>query len=103
MSKYRNVKTVLDGITFASKREAMRYAELKLLAKAGKITGLECQPRFLLAVNGVKIATYVADFSYHAIGKSEYIVEDAKGMKTPIYKLKAKLMKACHGIDIVEV
>jgi hypothetical protein len=47
-NKYRNIKTIVDGITFASKKEAKRYSELKLLERAGMITDLELQPAFNL-------------------------------------------------------
>ena len=47
-AKYGNRKAVIDGITFDSKKEAQRYTELKLLEKAGKITGLQLQREFEL-------------------------------------------------------
>jgi len=61
------------------------------------------QPKFLITVNGQKICAYIADFEYdkeHASGEWEHIIEDAKGMETPEFKLKKKLMKAVHNIDI---
>lgn len=105
MSKYRNVRTEIDGITFASKREAARYAELKLLEKAKAIYGLELQPQYRLDVGGEKICVYRADFRYidRSTVPNRIVVEDAKGVKTPEYKLKKKLMKAVYGIEIQEV
>jgi hypothetical protein len=105
MNKYRNIKTVIDGITFDSKREANRYAELKLLQKAGEIWHLELQPEFLIEVNGQKICKYRADFSYwlSETATHGFVVEDAKGVKTPAYRLKKKLVKAIHGVDVKEV
>jgi hypothetical protein len=100
-SKYRNIKTEVHGITFASKKEAYRYCELKLLQRASEISDLELQPRYDIVINGMKVCTYVADFRYKESG--ETITEDAKGMLTPMYRLKKKLMKACHGIEIKEV
>lgn len=100
-SKYRNVKTVLDGITFDSKREAIRYALLKLEEKAGRIWGLELQVPYPLRVFGALIATYRADFAYWR--DETRIVEDVKGVRTRDYIMKKKLMKALYGIDIVEV
>ena len=50
MSKYRNVKTEVDGILFASKKEARRYSELKLLERAGEIAHLELQPRIKICI-----------------------------------------------------
>ncbi len=101
-SKYKAVRTTLDGITFASKREAERYATLKLLEKAGDITKLELQPKYLLVVNGQLICTYVADFRYRN-HKGKLVVEDAKGFPTRDYQLKKKLMRAIHDIEIREV
>jgi hypothetical protein len=102
MNKYRNKPTVVDGIRFASKREAYRYKILRLLEKTGDISHLAMQPRYDLRVNGLKICTYVADFVYIDRHDNVDVVEDCKGMRTPIYKLKAKLMKACLGITIRE-
>lgn len=104
--KYRNVKTVVDGITFDSIKESRRYGELKLLERSGRITGLEVQPSFRIVVNDCLICTYKADFRYttdapHASGF--VVVEDVKGMKTPVYRLKKKLMLAVHGIIVVEI
>lgn len=102
MSKYRNVRTEVDGITFASKKEAKRYWELKLLERAGEITGLELQRRFTLEANGQKICEYVSDFDYFDRHGSQ-VVEDAKGVRTPVYKLKKRLMKVLLGIDVQEI
>jgi len=104
-SKYRSVRTSLDlpGIgsrTFDSKKESVRGFELALLYKSGEITSLEFQPRFDLIVNDVKICTYVADFKYSEKGRT--IIEDTKGMKTDVYRLKKRLMKAIYDIDIFE-
>lgn len=96
-SKYRNVRT--NG--FASKKEAKRYQELKLLAKAGEICELECQVRFPIKINDILVCTYVADFVY--IERHGQVVEDVKGMRTPIYNLKKRLMEAVHDIIIKEV
>lgn len=51
-SKYKNQATTLDGIWFHSKREANRYAELKLLEQAGQIENLELQPKFSIEIGG---------------------------------------------------
>lgn len=100
-AKYGNVKTVVDGITFDSKREATRYGTLKLMQKAGLISDLRLQVPYEIKVNGMKICKYVADFVYIERGKE--VVEDVKGMKTSVYNLKKKLMKACFGVSISEV
>ena len=102
-SKYRNKKTTINGITFDSKWESERYLYLKSLEKAGRIKDLELQPRYNILVNDQKICAYVADFKYNkenADGIWEHIVEDAKGVETPEFKLKKKLMKAIFNIDI---
>lgn len=100
-NKFRNIRTEVDGISFASKREARRWSELLLMQKAGYITDLDRQKRFPLDVNGMPICLYVADFTYRRNGS--LVVEDAKGVRTPEFKLKAKLMKAVHNIEVVEV
>ena len=101
-NKYRAVKTEVDGIVFDSKREAARYMELMLMQRAGEIKRLELQPKYDCIVNGRKICTYRADFRYSTNENS--IVEDVKGMKTPVYKLKKKLVEALYpGVIIQEV
>lgn len=107
--KYRNIKTKVGGLTFDSKKEAHRYLELKQLQKEGRISNLELQPLFKLIVNEQLICKYKADFRYKFIPHGKImkmgawdVVEDVKGMKTAVYRLKKKLMLACHGIDILE-
>jgi hypothetical protein len=105
-SKYNAKRTVVDGITFASKKEAKRYGELKLLERGGRILGLELQPAFdLRAKGGGKVGVYRADFAYHekVVGGTRWVVEDVKGFKTPVYRLKKKHLEAQYGIQITEV
>lgn len=102
MNKYHNIKTIIGGIKFDSKKEARRYQELKLLFNAGKISFLETHPRFEITVKGKKICTYIADFRYLDESQNK-IVEDVKGVKTSIYRLKKKLMKAVYNIEIQEI
>jgi hypothetical protein len=99
-NKFRAQKTVVDGLKFDSKREAKRWCELKLMERAGTIADLERQIRYVFEVNGVRVCAYIADFRYRLNGS--VVVEDCKGFRTPEYKLKRKLMMACHGIDILE-
>ena len=107
--KYRNKPTEVDGIMFDSKKEARRWGELKLLEKAGGISKIKRQPEYHLSVNGVMICKYSADFEYYDhkwCPERKLIVEDVKSpatRKNPAYRIKKKLMKAIHGIDIVEV
>lgn len=107
MHKYRAVPTIVDGIRFDSKKEALRYGELKLLEKAGEIRDLRLQPAFEIVINGIKVCTYKADFSYkfkgHIDGRHPAVIEDVKGFKTPVYRLKKKLVEATYGIIITEV
>ena len=103
MSKYHNTKTTVDGIAFDSKKEGARHGELQLLAKAGAIQDLRLQMPFELIPKqaGERAVRYIADFVYMENGKM--IVEDVKGVKTDVYKIKKKLMLAVHGIRIREV
>lgn len=102
--KFGNVKTEIDGIIFDSAKEAKRYIQLRYRQLAMEITGLELQKEFVLEVNGEKVASYFADFVYTEAGKM--IVEDVKSghtRKHPVYRLKKKLMKQIHSIEIQEV
>jgi len=100
-SKYQNKKTEVDGIMFDSKKEASRYLDLKLLEQLGEIENLELQPKYEFALNKQKICTYRADFRYKE-KNGQLIVEDVKGFKTSMYRLKARMMKAFYGITIKE-
>lgn len=96
-SKYHNKKTVVDGIMFDSRKEANRYGELKILKKIGEIKDLILQPQYILQPpferNGKKIRgiSYISDFQYVIVKTGITIVEDCKGMKTDVYKLKSKM------------
>lgn len=94
--KYFARPTIVDGIKFASAKEARRYGELKLLQLAGKISQLELQPRYKLVIE----ETYVADFRY--LENGETVIEDVKGCLTREYKRKRKAMKNQHGVTIRE-
>lgn len=107
--KYGNKKITVDGRTFDSKKEAHRYLELKTLEKAGHIYGLDCQKRFELIpkqidANGetVRNCSYIADFVYHT-KDGEMVVEDVKGVRTPEYIIKRKLMLYKYGITVREI
>lgn len=100
-NKYSNKKTEVDGISFDSKKEARQYVDLKNMQAAGIISDLILQKKFDIIINGKKVCYYKADFEYMRDGAT--IVLDVKGMKTPVYNLKKKLMKAVLGIDITEV
>lgn len=101
MSKYKAVKTTVDGIEFASKREAARYQQLKLLEKSGEITKLELQPKFPIFIGGKQVFSYLADFQY--MDGRRRVIEDVKGVRTPLYRLKKRCVEAYYGIEIFEV
>ena len=97
MNKYRNKKVQIDMYVFDSIAESKRYKELALLQRAGKISELQLQPKFLLQEsfrkNGktYRKIEYIADFQYEENGK--IIVEDVKGKETEVFKLKRKLFE----------
>lgn len=124
--KYNAKPTTVDGIRFHSAKEARRYQELKLLEKARAIIGLRLQPRYMLCalvlegadcrnVNAGSVSQrrhpvgdYVSDFEYrepiNVLGHTVWrtVVEDTKGVKTDVYKLKKRLFEAQYGIQIRE-
>ena len=103
--KYNAKKTEVDGRVFASRAEARRYSELCLLEKNGNILDLECQPVFNISVNNKHICNYIADFKYGIFNGEniDWIIEDVKGVKTPVYRLKKKLVEAAYNITITEI
>ena len=109
--KYGNVKVVLDGNKFDSKKEARRYTELKLLLRAGEISNLKLQPKFRFEVDGkplkvrekgAKQVTYSADFSYtDKFGKD--IVEDVKSPATAsnsTFRIKKALFETLYDMEL---
>ena len=118
--KYHNRPTEIDGITFDSRKEGMRYAELKQMEKAGLISGLEFQkpfeliPKFKLDGKTYRQVTYIADFAYYdetpdgsiARSTTRWVVEDVKSTitrKNPVYRLKKKMMAYFHHIEVKEI
>lgn len=101
-SKYKNVRIERDKIKFDSQRECSRYIDLKMMLRAGRISALKVHPWFDLIVNGVNVGAYEGDFSY-VTKTGAKVVEDVKGVRTAVYRLKKRLMLAIHGIDVVEV
>ena len=105
-SKYGAKLTVVDGITFASKREAIRYAILKQKERVGMISKLELQPRFPIVIDCSQVRypntnrplSYVADFSY--IENGARVIEDVKGMDTPLSKFKRAIVEHIYRIKI---
>ena len=103
MNKYgaRKVKAP-DGQVFDSVKEYHRWGVLRLLERAGRISDLKRQVSYELIPKqqGERACSYVADFTYIEDGK--LVVEDCKGFKTDVYKIKKKLMLYVHGIKIKE-
>lgn len=105
--KYGNRPAERDGMWFDSQKELKRYAQLQILQKAGEIADLRVHPRFPLAVNGVKLGEYEADFAYRR--GDEEVIEDCKGYRSRqdaayrLFLLKARLVKALYGIEVQEV
>lgn len=110
-NKYRNQKTAVDGIEFHSRKEASRYSVLKILERAGEISDLVLQPRFVIAEgfkhDGKTYRTrfYVADFQYRDKSGS-VVVEDVKSpitKKNPVYRLKIHLFLSRYGDNYIFV
>lgn len=107
-NKYGAVKTVVDGRTFDSKKEAMRYADLTMMQRAGLISDLELQVSIplqgrdgpLVSDSGRRLR-YVADFTYRETDTGHFVVEDVKGHRTKTYLLKRSIL-AAQGIEVVE-
>lgn len=117
--KYGAVRTTTpDGVTHDSKGESRRWAVLQQAQMAGLIKNLQRQVRFDLEVNGVKVCTYVADFTYTLAGQLANekrhawlhdgnegplrldVVEDFKGTVTDVAKLKMRLFEAVMGYSV---
>jgi len=113
-SKYNNKITEVNGRKFASKREAKRYEELLLLEQAGIIRDLKCQiayelqPSYKQDNKTIRAIQYIADFVYQEKIKSdacemwEEVIEDCKGYRTDIYKIKKKMFEYKYGVKIKE-
>lgn len=120
-NKYHAKKIEVDGEIFDSKREAARYIELQYLQRAGKISGLQRQKKFVLVPaqyepettgpRGGKIkgkllereVAYYADFVYFDEEEKDFVIEDTKGVRTKDYIIKRKLMLWLNGYQIREV
>lgn len=99
VSKYHNRRVVVEGIRFDSQAEATRYQQLKLMERAGEISGLAVHPRFqiLAAMKGQRAIDYEGDFAYFEPEWPACIVEDVKGVETAVFRLKAKMFRARYG------
>lgn len=109
-TKYHSKRITIDGEQYDSVKEYRRWCELKLMQKAGLVRSLKRQVKFVLIPTQrnekgkciERECAYFADFTYTDSKTGQYIVEDAKGYRTPEYKIKRKLMLSIHGIRITE-
>lgn len=106
-SKYNSRACEIDGYRFASAKEGRRYRTLRLMEKAGEISDLKLHTAYELAVNGVKVCTYIDDFNYRNEKTQARVTEDVKGYRHGtvyrIFQIKAALLLALHGIEVVEL
>ena len=108
-SKYRSRKVTVDDIVFDSKKEALKYEELKLLKRAGEITEFELQPKFVLQEGfrhkgkAIRPITYTADFKI-TYPDGRIVILDTKGVRTQQYVLRKKMLlyKYRDEIEFVE-
>lgn len=97
--KYKNIKVTVDNHKFDSKKESRRYIELKLMERCGLIKNLELQksfelqPKFKKNNKTYRAINYIADFVYYDIEKEQIVIEDVKGFRTDVYKIKKKLFE----------
>ena len=111
-SRYSNIrKHKYDGHTFDSKREMLRYMELRLAERAGVVADIIVHYPIKIVIGGVPVKydsgrhmTYVCDFRYYDWEKGRLVYEDVKmtsGFRPEVYKIKKALVRAM-GIDILE-
>lgn len=97
-SKYRAIKTTIDGITFASKKEARYYQIYSRLQELGQIKNLQMQTSIPFLINGKKMFTYKPDFEFD--DENGHHIVDVKGIETSTFRLKKKLIEAQYNIEI---
>ena len=110
INKYGNKKVVVDGMDFDSNLESERWKELRILEKANLIKDLrrqikfELQPSYKKNDKTIQSIKYIADFMYYDLNKKQFVVEDTKGFKTDVYKLKKKIFEYKYpDIDFREI
>ena len=101
-NKYGAKATILEGRRFASRREARRDQDLKLLEAAGEIHSLRLQVPYSLRVGSIEIGKYVADFVYFERALDREIIEDCKGYRTAMYKWKKRHFEAEYKTELRE-
>lgn len=114
-NKYHAIPIHVDGVRFASKKEAARFLELQCWQKAGQIADLEVHPVYPLHVMELwrsgspivvtTVGKFTADFQYLNMQTGEIVVEDVKSnaTRTEAYRLRKRLVEAIHGITVTEV
>jgi hypothetical protein len=102
-SKFKNVSKEHSGEKFDSKLEASRFEDLQLMEKAGDIRDLRAHVSFPLMVGDALIGAYEADAVYIEVATGRKVVEDSKGVRTPLFRWKARHFKAQYGFAITEV
>lgn len=102
-SKYGAIPVEIDGVRFPSKAEGRRYVELKQMEVAGIIRDLRLQAPFPFAIGDDLMFTYVCDFFYEDVQTGLKVIEDVKGVRTPVFKLKKKIIEKYYGIEITEI
>ena len=100
-TKFNNTIVDTPAGRFHSKKEYARYLVLAGQEDTGGISELNRQVPFALHVGDTKVCNYIADFTYRD-KKNRYIVEDVKGLITPLYRLKKKMLRAEYGIEVLE-
>ena len=128
MSKYKNKKMSVNGLSFDSIKEGKRYIHLLEKERNGEISSLQTQVKYVLIPSqyesyerygkkGQKLkdgrrmvereCAYIADFVYIDNASGETVVEDVKGYRRDgaynIFTIKRKLMLYLKGIKVNEV
>ncbi len=102
-NKYGNKPVKVDGMCFDSQKEHEDWCDLMNLQRAGEISDLRRQVRYDLQIKGTHICDYIADFVYYDKKTGCDVVADSKGVRTEVFRLKSKMMKAIYGIEVVEI
>jgi hypothetical protein len=103
-NKFRAIKEECPrGHLHDSKSESRRCADLCALETTGVITHLEQQPEYLVTLNDKPICKYRADFRYRMADSGLLIVEDVKGLCTPVFNLKRKMVEAAYPGTVISI
>lgn len=99
-TKYRNIKAEYGGNMYDSRKEMRRACALDMLVRCGRVRDLERQRRFILQDGyttrdgrSIRPISYVADFVYYDNDRCAWVVEDVKGVRTDVYKIKRKMFE----------